>query len=254
MPLDWTRQGERVEWNLVSEKAPTFPKSGLTFLKGLNRNNNREWFQKHSDEYEESVKLPMLQLIEGLAEEFEKFAPEIVASPRSLFRIYRDTRFSKDKRPFKTHVAASFSVRGLERHEGAGYYFHIAPTELWVGGGIYRPATDELRVVRDHIATNHERLRKIVEAREFRKLFGTLQGELSSRMPRGYAADHPAESYLRYKDLLAARELKPEDATKADFLKVLVESFRGMHPLIRFLNEPVMRRRQDKERHERFLV
>ena len=238
----------------MTDKRPTFPQAGLNFLKSLKRNNNREWFQKHKAVYEESVKLPMIQLIEALAEEFAEFAPEIVASPRSLFRIYRDTRFSKDKRPFKTHVAASFSVRGLDRHEGAGFYFHIAPTELWIGGGIYRPASDELRNVRDHIATNHERLGKIVEARQFRKLFGTLQGEQSSRMPRGYPAGHPAEHYLRYKDLLAARELKPADATKPNFLGTLVESFKGMHPLIRFLNEPILRRRQERDRHERFLI
>ena len=238
----------------MNEKLPTFPQAGLNFLKSLKRNNDREWFQKHRPVYEESVKLPMVQLIEALAKEFEEFAPEILASPKtSLFRIYRDTRFSKDKRPFKTHVAASFSVRGLDRHQGAGFYFHIAPTELWIGGGIYRPAADELRWVRDHIAENYERLEKIVDARQFRRLFRELAGEQSSRMPRGYPKDHPAEHYLRYKDLLAARELAPADATKPTFLKTLVESFRSMHPLIRFLNEPILRRRQERGRHERLL-
>lgn len=238
----------------MTEKPPTFPKAGLNFLKNLKRNNNREWFQKYRPVYEESVRSPMIQLIEALAKEFEEFAPEILASPKSsLFRIYRDTRFSKDKRPFKTHVAASFSVRGLQRHEGAGFYFHIAPTELWIGGGIYRPVPDELRSVRDHIANNYEHLKKIVEARQFRKLFGTLSGEQSSRMPRGYPADHPAEHYLRHKDLLAARELAPAEGTKPNFLETLVESFRAMHPLIRFLNEPLLRRRQEIDRRERFL-
>jgi len=237
----------------MTGKRPTFPKAGLNFLKSLKRNNNREWFLKRKPVYEESVKSPMLHLIEALSVEFAEFAPEIVASPKSLFRIYRDTRFSKDKRPFKTHVAASFSVKGLDRHEGAGFYFHIAPTELWIGGGIYRPPTDELRSVRDHIAANHERLKKIVEAKQFRKLFGTLQGEQSSRMPRGYPANHPAENYLRFKDLLAARELKPTDATKPAFFETLVESFRAMHPLIRFLNEPIVQRRGEKDRRERLL-
>ena len=137
--------------------------------------------------------------------------------------------------------------------QGAGFYFHIAPTELWIGGGIYRPAADELRWVRDHIAENHGRLKKIVDARQFRKLFGELAGEQSSRMPRGYRSDHPAEHYLRHKDFLAARELAPAEATKPNFLKTLVESFRSMHPLIRFLNEPILRRRQERDRHDRFL-
>jgi uncharacterized protein (TIGR02453 family) len=237
----------------MPDKTPTFPQAGLNFLKSLKRNNNREWFQEHRLTYDESVKLPMLQLIDALSKEFADFAPEIQASPRSLFRIYRDTRFSKDKTPFKTHVAASFSVKGFDRHEGAGFYFHIAPTELWIGGGIYRPPADELRTVRDHIAAHHDRLAKIVEAREFKKLFGTLQGEQSSRMPRGYSADHPAQHYLRFKDVLAARELQPADSTKPKFFEILVESFRGMHPLVRFLNEPLVRRRQEKDRREKLL-
>jgi uncharacterized protein (TIGR02453 family) len=238
----------------MTRQSPIFPQAGLKFLSSLKRNNKRVWFLKHKPEYEESVRAPMLQLIEALAVEFAAFAPEILVSPKCLFRIDRDTRFSKDKRPYKTHVAASFPVRGLDRHEGAGFYFHIAPTELLIGGGIYRPVPDELRLVRDHIAANHEQLKKILEARQFRKLFGTLSGEQSSRMPRGYSVDHPAEHYLRFKDLLAARELTPADATKSDFLETLVESYRGMYPLIRFLNEPILRNRQKTERRERLLV
>jgi len=237
----------------MTTKAPTFPQAGINFLKSLKRNNDRDWFLKHKPEYEESVRAPMIQLIEALAGEFADFAPEILVSPKCLFRIYRDTRFSKDKRPYKTHVAASFSVRGLDRHEGAGFYFHIAPTELFVGGGIWRPMPDRLRAVRNHIAANHERLKKILAARPFRKLFGELSGEQSSRMPRGFPADHPAERYLRHKDLLASRDLTPAEATKTDFFRTLVESFRAMNPLIQYLNEPILRDRQEKDRRDRFL-
>jgi uncharacterized protein (TIGR02453 family) len=234
---------------------PTFPRAGLNFLKSLKRNNNRDWFLENRQVFEESVRLPMVQLIEALAVEFAKFAPEIVASPKaSLFRIHRDTRFSKDKSPYKTHIAASFSVRGLERHEGAGFYFHIAPTELWIGGGVYRPAPDKLRWVRDHIADEYGRLDKIVKARPFRELFGALSGEQSSRMPRGYSPDHPALHYLRHKDLLAARELAPEEATTQDFLATLVKTFKAMHPLIQFLNEPILRNHRVQERKAHFLA
>jgi uncharacterized protein (TIGR02453 family) len=218
----------------------------------LKRNNNRDWFLEHRSAYDESVRLPMLKVIEALAPEFQRFAPDVLASPRSLFRINRDTRFSKDKSPYKTHVAASFSVRGLDRHEGAGFYFHIAPTELWIGGGVYRPMPDELRLVRDHIAGNHERLDKIVKARRFKKLFGELAGEQSLRVPRGYPKDHPAEHYLRHKDWLAARELPAQEATKPDFFKTLVESFEAMNPLIQFLNEPILHRRAQKNRQDHF--
>ena len=238
-----------------SSARPTFPQAGLAFLKSLKRNNNREWFLKNRAVYDESVRSPMIRLIEALAVEFDRFAPEIVASPkRSLFRIYRDTRFSKDKTPYKTHVAASFPARGLDRHEGAGFYFHISPTELWIGGGIYRPMPDELRQVRDHVAGNYEQLDKIVKARPFRRLFGSMSGEQSSRMPRGYSPDHPAAHYLRFKDLLAARELPPETSAKPDFLDVLVETFEAMHPFIAFLNEPILRRRKLQDRKDQFLI
>jgi uncharacterized protein (TIGR02453 family) len=237
----------------MTEK-PSFPQAGLDFLKSLKRNNNRDWFLKHKPDYEQSVRSPMIQIIEALAKEFKDFAPEILAAPKtSLFRIYRDTRFSKDKSPYKTHVAASFHVAGVDRHEGAGFYFHIAPGDVFIGGGLYRPPPEALRPVREHIAANHERLKKIVASRQFRALFGELAGDQSARTPRGFAPDHPAEQYLRHKDFLASRQLATADAIGPDFFKTLVESFRAAHPLIEFLNEPILRRRQEKDRQERFI-
>jgi uncharacterized protein (TIGR02453 family) len=237
----------------MTSSTPTFPHAGLNFLKNLKRNNNRDWFLANRSVYEESVRSPMIQLVEALATEFAKFAPEVAVSSKSLFRIHRDTRFSADKTPYKTHVAASFSLRGLDRHEGAGFYFHITPTELWIGGGVYRPSSDKLRAIRGHIAVDYERLNKIVKARSFRELFGGLSGEQSSRMPRGYPQGHPAEQYLRHKDLLAARELGSEAATKRDFLMTLARTFRAMHPLICFLNEPILREHRLQERRADFL-
>ena len=105
--------------------APRFPNRGLTFLRTLKRNNRREWFNAHKDEYDAYVRQPMLAFIARLAEDFRDFAPELVAEPRtSLYRIYRDTRFSPNKTPYKTHAAAVFPPRGLPKHEGAGLYFH----------------------------------------------------------------------------------------------------------------------------------
>src|ERR1051326_6139301 len=121
-----------------------FPKEGLQFLRSLKRNNNREWFPEHKGIYEQYVRLPMTDLIAALAEDFPKFAPEMVASTKvSAYRIYRDTRFSKNKAPYKTHVAAVFPRADLDKHEGAGFYLHIAPSEVLVGGGLYMPVPDE---------------------------------------------------------------------------------------------------------------
>src|SRR5262245_34863327 len=126
--------------------SPAFPNEGLKFLQTLKRNNNREWFNKHKGIYEESVKRPIEDLIAALAEDFRTFAPEMVASSKvSAYRIYRDTRFSKDKSPYKTHVAAVFPRAGLGKHEGAGFYLHVSHSELFIGGGLYMPEPEDLR-------------------------------------------------------------------------------------------------------------
>src|SRR5207244_7170895 len=139
------------------------PKEDLQFLRSLKRNNKREWFQKHKSNYEQHVKQPMSDLIQTLHEEFQKFAPEMVASPKvSAYRIYRDTRFSKDKSPYKTHVLAVFPRSGLTKHEGAGFYLHIDPAELLIGGGLYMPLPEDLNSVWGYISENPERFLAIV--------------------------------------------------------------------------------------------
>ena len=120
--------------------SPRFTPATLRFLRALKRNNRREWFNAHRDDYEAHVRQPMTAIVERLAVDLRTFAPELVASPKlSMYRIYRDTRFSDDKKPYKTHVAAVFPTRGLAKHEGAGVYFHVAPDEVWIGGGMYSP-------------------------------------------------------------------------------------------------------------------
>src|SRR5262245_8222522 len=132
-----------------------FSPKALHFLSSLKRHNNREWFQKNKPVYEEEIRLPLERLIDALAVEFERFAPDMQASRKaSLYRIYRDTRFSKDKTPYKTHVAGVFPAKGLERHGGAAFYFHFNPTELLIGGGLYMPLPDDLMALRQHIAAN----------------------------------------------------------------------------------------------------
>src|SRR4051812_28605415 len=133
---------------MKSKRFSAFPKEGLRFLRSLKRNNNREWFLEHKVIYEASLKQPMISLVEALAADFQRFAPEMVASPQtSIYRIYRDTRFSNDKTPYKTHVAAMFPRKGLGKHEGAGFYLHISTTEVLVAGGLYMPAPEGLQAV-----------------------------------------------------------------------------------------------------------
>ena len=154
----------------MREAAPRFSAETLRFLRGLKRNNRREWFNAHRAQYEAHVRQPMTAIVERLADDFRAFAPELVASPKiSMYRIYRDTRFSENKAPYKTHVAAVFPTRGLPKHEGAGLYFHISPDEVWIGGGMYMPQPPQLLAVRQHIAANTRQLRAIVESPAFRR-------------------------------------------------------------------------------------
>ena len=157
--------------------APRFTQKTLTFLRRLGRDNDREWFREHRDEYEEHVKGPMIALIEQLAADLPAIAPDLVANPKtSMYRIYRDTRFSANKAPFKTHVAAIFPHRALPKHEGAGLYVHVAADQVFIGGGLYRPQPRQLHRLREHVAANCDRLRSLVAAPAF-------SGATSARCP-----------------------------------------------------------------------
>jgi uncharacterized protein (TIGR02453 family) len=216
--------------------SPFTPKT-LSFLRALKRNNDREWFRARKDDYERHVRGPMVQLITRLAADLKPFAPELVADPkRSLYRIYRDTRFSDDKTPLKTNAAAVFPPRGFPRHEGAGLYVEIAPGWVWMGGGLYMPPSTALYAIRERIATTHPRLHRLVTAREFQAVLGELQGDRLTRVPRGYLKDHPAGEYLRFKQFLGFREFEPAFATSDRFYPELLRTFKALTPLLRFLN------------------
>lgn len=226
---------------MTERRQPRFPPAALTFLRALKRNNRREWFLAHRDDYERHVRQPMTTFVERLAEDFREFAPELVANPKtSMYRIYRDVRFSPNKAPYKTHVAAVFPTRGLPKHEGAGLYFHVSPDEVWVGGGMYAPETSQIHAVREHIAANVKRLRAIVESPGFRRTVGSLEGERLQRVPRGFPKDHEAAEYLKFRQFLAGAEFPPALATSPKFYPTLLTVFRRVAPLMRFLNEPLL--------------
>jgi uncharacterized protein (TIGR02453 family) len=222
---------------------PCLPGETLKFLRALKRNNRREWFQPRKAQYEAQVRAPMIAIIERLAVDMRDIAPDIVVDPKTaMYRIYRDTRFSENKTPYKTHFAASFPSRGLPNHEGAGLNFHVAPDGVWVGGGMYAPQTAQLQAVREHIAANVKRLRAIVESPGFRRNIGALEGERLQRVPRGFPKDHEAAEYLKYRQFLAGLELPPNIASSPTFYATLLTVFRQVAPLARFLNEPLVNR------------
>lgn len=219
----------------------SFDPKALAFLRALKRNNDREWFRARKDRYDELLREPMAALVERLAVDLRSFAPQIVADPKSaIYRIYRDTRFSDDKTPLKTHIAASFPTRGLARHAGAGLYLEVAPGWVWVGGGMYAPEPSQLQRVREHIAANHRRLRAIVESPGFINAVGRLSGDQLQRTPRGFASDHPAAVYLKHRQFLAGREFPSAFATSPRFYNGVVRIFQQVVPLTAFLNEPLL--------------
>ena len=225
---------------MIAGMSPRFTTDTLKFLRALKRNNDREWFKARRDDYERHVREPMLAVIEQLARDFKRVAPELTASPKtSLYRIYRDTRFSEDKTPLKTNAAAVFPWRGLARHEGAGLYFEVAPGWVWIGGGMYSPMPPQLVKVREHVAATWPEIDRIVKRKSFTSRVDGLHGERLSRVPRGFAADAPAADYLKYRQFLAAREFPASLAVSAEFYPTLLATFTAIVPLIRFLNAPL---------------
>jgi uncharacterized protein (TIGR02453 family) len=189
------------------------------------------------EQYETHVRAPMVTLLERLADDMRPFAPELVCDPKiSLFRIYRDTRFSSDKSPYKTHVAARFPIRSFPRGEGAGLYLEIAPGSVWMGGGMYMPTTPDLHDIRAQIVSTYPRFHRLVTAPAFRRSVGELTGDRLTRVPLGYAKDHPAAQYLQFKQFLGACEFDASLATSPRFYPELLKVFKGVAPLVQFLN------------------
>jgi uncharacterized protein (TIGR02453 family) len=237
----------------MSTGFPGFSAEAMTFFRGLARNNKREWFLPRKPVFEEHVKLPMHRLVEIVNGSMKSFAPDYVTEPaRAVYRFYRDTRFSKDKTPYKDHIAASFHHRGLAGKGGAGYYFAVSHKEFAVGGGVYMTMPETLLAIRQHLAENHAEFRRIVKSATLRKLLGEMQGEQLSRVPKGFSADHPAAELLRYKQFLFYIELPAEMATKPTVHSEIVKRFRAMAPFMDFLNAALPREKRKLDPRELF--
>lgn len=215
-----------------------FPPDALRFFAMLRKNNTREWFAGHRSWYEDSVKFPMLQVLGSLGESLRDVDPDIVLDPpRALYRLYRDIRFSKDKSPFKTQIAAAFGFRGKERKNDAGFYFHISDQEVGIGGGLYMPRSDQLRALRQAIAADARPLRALLAARTFRSHFGELWGDSLVRVPQGFPPDHPDADLLRRKQFLCWASIESDIVYDSSFLRQLTCHMRAMAPFVRWISE-----------------
>ena len=219
---------------------PGFPPEARQFLRDLRENNNREWFRSRKAHFERHVRDPLLHLVGELGVALAEHSPGYLCNARkSVYRIYRDIRFSKDKSPYKTHVAAVFPPIALARHAGAGFYFHFSADELLVGGGVYAPSSSDLRLIREQIAANPDELRAILAEDAFRQAFAGIEGQRLKRTPRGFARDHEAAELLRYKQFLAGATLPSAEVEQPSIAGLLDSHFRVIAPLLAYLNRPL---------------
>ena len=224
-----------------------FP-GALRFLRALARHNERDWFEAHRAEYERDVLQPLRAFVDEMDARLADFAPEFVGDRRrSIFRIHRDVRFSKDKRPYKTNAACWLFHRDVGRTKGpysavaaAGFYFHLAPGECFAGGGCWLPPAPGLRAIRAALVEDADGFAATVRTAAFRRHFGKLdedEGAILTRPPRGFPADGPAAAWLRYRSFTASESYTDAEATAADVADRAERTFRALVPMMRWLND-----------------
>lgn len=214
-----------------------FPPEALSFLRRLKRNNNRPWFQKHKDDYEENVRFPMQCLIASLGPRMADVAADFDFNPKkSIFRIYRDTRFSNNKTPYKTNIAAYFQARGKKSPaERPGLYVGIELGEIFIGGGLYMPSGEQLKSIRKSIVDHPDEYLSVIEDPAFKKMFGDVMGDRLVKAPLGYPKDHPMIVHLRLKQFFVGKEFGETECLKPRFVDTVAKYCAGAMPMIRWL-------------------
>lgn len=216
-----------------------FTTESLKFLADLAEHNHRDWFDPRKEDYKRLVQAPMLELAADLNRSLARFAPRFCTEPqKSVFRVYRDVRFSKDKRPYKTNVATLFWDAKVGKNGGPAFYVSVSPEEMMLAGGFYSPGAAEALVVRQHIAAHHERLREILAAKPVRRRFHEMESESLQRPPKGFPADHPAIDFLKRKSWVLALTEDCDACLKPRYASTLAAALEVLAPFVQFLNEP----------------
>jgi uncharacterized protein (TIGR02453 family) len=233
---------------------PGFPAEGLKFLRDLEKHNDREWFTPRKEIFDEKLRQPMVELVSALQQEMLRFAPEYLGEPsKCIYRIYRDTRFSKDKTPYKTHVGALMWRKGTEKNDAASYYCAISNKGVEIGAGLYTSEPDALLAVRQMIAGDPKSFRATFESAKVKKLMGELYGETMTRVPKGFDPAHPAAELLKRKRLFLYIQLDRALAASPKIVKEISTRFEAMAPFVEHINRPLIALKSKQKRDEKFL-
>lgn len=216
----------------------------LQFLSDLKANNDRNWFNANKKRYEKARE-EFVTFISALIEQIARFDPPILQleAKKCIFRIYRDTRFSKNKQPYKTNFGAHLIEPHERPHDRAGYYVHIEPGGCFLAGGAYMPPAPWLNAIRESIDSHGEKLVQILNSKNYKKYFDGLQGEQLKTKPRDYPEDHPFIDLLRYKSFISLHEVTDAEVMSENFLQEASEVFKAVKPFDDFLNESLISER-----------
>ena len=214
----------------------------FSFLNELKENNNRDWFNANKDRYRAEIQEPLLRFISDFSGPLGDISPNFIADPRpsggSMFRIYRDVRFSKDKSPYKTHAAAQFRHRAGRDVHAPGFYLHLETGGVFAGAGLWHPDRTALDLIRTAIVERPDEWRAVLGDPSFAR-HHELSGESLKRAPRGYDPEDPLIEDLKRKDFVCVQRFTQKQATSATFLDAFVESCRAASPFVRFLTEAI---------------
>jgi uncharacterized protein (TIGR02453 family) len=224
----------------MAAPSPHYSPEALKFLRALKRNNDREWFNARKSVYEREVKAPTIALVLAVNEAMLRFAPENVQPPqKAMMRIYRDIRFSSDKRPYKIHQGVWWARHGLEKTSGGGFYFDLAGDHVTIAAGVFMPQREQLLAIRRHLEQNHQEMRRILAQKKLRSLMTTIEGQKLTRPPKGFAPDSPAIDLLLNREWGLIMKLPAETAAKPTLLKEIIRRFEAAAPLVSLLNAPL---------------
>jgi uncharacterized protein (TIGR02453 family) len=225
-----------------SISSPRFPKEGIALLSALAKNNRREWFLEHKAQFERDVKAPMLALVDAVNDALRKSAPAYVTdAKRSLMRMNRDVRFSKDKSPYRTDVAARFGRGGGKAAEAGGFYVSVSPRGVDVAAGSHALEPEPLAALRRRIARDPDAFRAFVTDRRLLEAFGPLKGERLVRVPKDFPSDHPAGDLLRLKEAYFYVTLPASLATSPDLAEEVTRRVRLGVPFVEWIARAIDR-------------